>query len=1003
MDIIIQALGMPFNGETIYKQSLGGSETAGYYLARALAKRGHRVRVFTTSDEGGDWDGVHYTPAGQPNQHEPFGHAFHMYVSKTPHDVLIVQRQPRVFHYQWASRVNILQNHDLALMRYTNDIGAAAWNINAVTAVSYWHAKQMSEVYPVPFNRIDVVHNGVDLDLYTGETDEQITHDKDAFKMLYQARPERGFEHLVRPGGIMEKLVDTPALLYYCRYDHTTEEMAPFYKQLDEWADKLPNVVMMGSLTKPKLAKVQQSMDLMVYPTSFEEVSCISAMEAMAAGLPFLSSECGALPETCKGSGSKLLSLKSGKADEDAFVERIKSWCKSKQHLQKSAEKQKVAAQMFTWDHAAQEMEAICERELHAQRRNPTTVVKNAMEQADIRLASNMLEMTSGAVLDTIGERMKRELGLYSFRFNSDDYKDHYDKRQAEWYDEFEESVIGENVTGTSRFMAMATAMNKKMTDARRQGLRILDYGCAHGHYVIPLAKSAPKCEFFGMDISERSIAAAGKWMLKDKVTNLTLVHGAEESLTLEQLCEREVVSIAVGEPIKNQPDTIWRKFDIILAGEVLEHVADPLALIERFRSILESDGVIIFSTPFGRWEYTNRDLYPNYREHIWNFSKEQLRALFKDHECEITCGASNADECGFALGSWIAAVQFKNSDPITEIPEVSAPFLRETVSACLIVKDGETSLARCLNSIANHVDEVVIGIDSATKDNTVDVIDHFIARNQWLPVTTIDIKPAVETGFDEARNAVHDIAVGDWILWLDADEEMVHPAAIQKYLKPSLVDAFHLPQIHYSAEPAQVLTTDHPCRLYRNDGTIRIYGVVHEHAELGPGKGIPAACMREDVQFAHIGYITEAVRRKRYQRNMPLLKRDLERYPDRLLNRYLAIRDIAQGIVFESREIGGFLDHHRKEAEKAIQFFGDLIDDKRPVTRLLLDSLEYYSACVEVLGTGFEAEIEFKTIVPPLSAGSKFKGRFFNRDHFKRLTNRLFEEATKHYESKYV
>ena len=61
MHIAMAVPGMPFNGETIPNgQSLGGSESAGYYMARELVKRGHKVIVFTNSEKGGTWDGVTY-------------------------------------------------------------------------------------------------------------------------------------------------------------------------------------------------------------------------------------------------------------------------------------------------------------------------------------------------------------------------------------------------------------------------------------------------------------------------------------------------------------------------------------------------------------------------------------------------------------------------------------------------------------------------------------------------------------------------------------------------------------------------------------------------------------------------------------------------------------------------------------------------------------------------------------------------------------------------------
>ena len=61
MEIVFYVPGMPFNGETLARGlSLGGSESAGYYLARELAARGHRVSVLSTIPPpgAGTWDGV---------------------------------------------------------------------------------------------------------------------------------------------------------------------------------------------------------------------------------------------------------------------------------------------------------------------------------------------------------------------------------------------------------------------------------------------------------------------------------------------------------------------------------------------------------------------------------------------------------------------------------------------------------------------------------------------------------------------------------------------------------------------------------------------------------------------------------------------------------------------------------------------------------------------------------------------------------------------------------
>jgi hypothetical protein len=57
--ICIHCGGLPFNGETIPSgKSLGGSESAAYFMAKELVKLGHKVVVFTNMPKPGKWDGV---------------------------------------------------------------------------------------------------------------------------------------------------------------------------------------------------------------------------------------------------------------------------------------------------------------------------------------------------------------------------------------------------------------------------------------------------------------------------------------------------------------------------------------------------------------------------------------------------------------------------------------------------------------------------------------------------------------------------------------------------------------------------------------------------------------------------------------------------------------------------------------------------------------------------------------------------------------------------------
>lgn len=1015
MDVVIHSLGMPFNGETIEKRSLGGSESAAYYQARELARRGHRVTVFTTSQEEGHFEGVNYCWAGEPKESAPLGERFEYYARNTPHDVLIIQRHPHAFHQPFASKVNLWQLHDLALHRTAGMANHGMWQTDFVTCVSEWHKKQVCEVYGFDPEFVRVVPNGVDPELYV----DGIRHDMDIhlheakqkipegkFVLLYQSRPERGLEHLVRPGGIMDRLRDTSAHLLVCSYDNTTPQMVHFYGLLHRWAEALPNVTLLGALTKAQLAALQKSCDLLVYPSNgFEEVSCITAMEAMHAGLPMLASDAGALRETCDPTGAWLLPPASDKADEDSFVKTITRIASNDIGGWHEAAKreQRTAAKTRTWSAAVDRLEAVIGEAMEKRRGTSAASLRHCVEHSDIQFLES-INGNDAIINKTIDEVAE----LYAFGDSPAAYKAHYDKHQSTYYDDFEDQVVGEDVTRTTRFQGVSSLI---VNEAQGKQLRIMDYGCAHGHYLMPLAQALPDCRFVGVDVSARAISAALKWATRDSIHNIELRLGGQEVFeSIETLCplvydeSSYQMDGTTGQAIAKRSHR--QLFDVILAGEVVEHVPDWLALLENFRSVLKPGGLLVITTPVGRWEWTGTEAFRQAREHLHHFERHDIEELCGRNPVQILYAPASHDKTGRVLGSWVWGVRPTEPFQMYDVERKRAQLApRETVSACLIVRDGERTLRKCVDSFVDWVDEIVIAVDPKTKDRTFDVIDQIREDYRWKPITLVPGLSALDDGFDAARNRTVDAAAGDWIMWIDADEEIQQPWNLWKYLRPSQHKAFGFPQIHYSTNPPGVLTTDFPCRLFRNRAGIQFYGLVHEHPEIEPGKAIPRSAIRHDVQFLHNGYVDEETRRKRYQRNLPLLHRDLAKYPGRGLNRFLWLRDIAQGLMFEHEQTQGqVIEGQQERAREAVALWEQIVE-KDPI-RMAIDSLKYYSHCVETLGGGFQAELSYKVgtqTAPDLACNMQFNGRFASVKHYELLMNKIHQEATRHYESKYL
>ena len=83
------------------------------------------------------------------------------------------------------------------------------------------------------------------------------------------------------------------------------------------------------------------------------------------------------------------------------------------------------------------------------------------------------------------------------------------------------------------------------------------------------------------------------------------------------------------------------------------------------------------------------------------------------------------------------------------------------TLSLCMIIKDEELVLDRCLKSIYDAVDEIII-VDTGSTDNSKNICKNY-TENIYDYIWNDD--------FSAARNFSFEKATKDYILWLDADE----------------------------------------------------------------------------------------------------------------------------------------------------------------------------------------------------------------------------------------
>jgi glycosyltransferase involved in cell wall biosynthesis len=98
-------------------------------------------------------------------------------------------------------------------------------------------------------------------------------------------------------------------------------------------------------------------------------------------------------------------------------------------------------------------------------------------------------------------------------------------------------------------------------------------------------------------------------------------------------------------------------------------------------------------------------------------------------------------------------------------------------ISLSMIVRNEGRTLERTLNSVAQYVDEIVIGLAGESTDNTEQIVSDFLI--DWVNEPGTDrkaewFKIKWNDHFADARNFVLEKCTGDWLLWLDGDDELI-------------------------------------------------------------------------------------------------------------------------------------------------------------------------------------------------------------------------------------
>lgn len=259
-----------------YKQGIGGSESMMTHYANALADLGQTVVCYTHNKNPSiigkvRWDNI--------RDIKPY--AF---------DVVIAVRDPMVLESFKAPVKAFLANDQRC--DTLHDV-VKSGNCNVVITISEHQKERYQQQHPIDEVYYLVSSAGVLLNDYIIPVKKDNT-------VMYTSTPERGLINMldiwprILEGAPDAKLIVTSGFQLYGWDD---ERCKKYSESIYKGIRQLPNCEYVGPVPRDELVRLQRKAALWAYPTSYDEMCCISALEAAAAYTPIVASNRAALKE----------------------------------------------------------------------------------------------------------------------------------------------------------------------------------------------------------------------------------------------------------------------------------------------------------------------------------------------------------------------------------------------------------------------------------------------------------------------------------------------------------------------------------------------------------------------------------------------------------------------------------------------------------------------------------------------------------------------------------
>ena len=198
-------------------------------------------------------------------------------------------------------RINVLWMQHFVNQKEAQNLGSKDYldKLDYIVFNSNWNFEKFQYGFKIPEGKSLVIRNAV-------EKIDQHKKPTDKMNLIYHTTPWRGLVHLLK---IFKKLnlknvelnVCSSTIIYGKKFDNILGKQ---YEKVFEECKNTKNVNYLGFISNNKITELLKKIHIYAYPSIWAETSCISAIEAMAAGCEVVTTNLGALYETCSPFGT---------------------------------------------------------------------------------------------------------------------------------------------------------------------------------------------------------------------------------------------------------------------------------------------------------------------------------------------------------------------------------------------------------------------------------------------------------------------------------------------------------------------------------------------------------------------------------------------------------------------------------------------------------------------------------------------------------------------------